>query len=75
MSAAAKITLQSEISFEQLYQAIRQLSYEQRLQLADKIKREVLREQWQQLSEILPDAPQFSEDEILAEIKAVRTAR
>jgi len=47
MTTEQKTTLQSEISLEQLYRSITQLSFEQRLTLVDKVKREMLREQLQ----------------------------
>ncbi len=45
MTAEQKITIQSEISLEQLYRIITQLPFEQRLTLADDIKREIMSEQ------------------------------
>ena len=45
MTAEQKITIQSEISFEQLYRIITQLPLEQRLILVDDIKREIMSEQ------------------------------
>lgn len=45
MAAEQKITIQSEISLEQLYRIITQLSFEQRLTLVDDLKREIMSEQ------------------------------
>lgn len=45
MTAKQKITIQFEISLEQLYRIITQLPFEQRLTLADEIKREIMTEQ------------------------------
>jgi len=72
MNIYPKITIQSEITLEQLYQVIIQLSCEQRIQLADEIKRDALREQWQILSAKLPNEPELTEVDIMNEVKAVR---
>jgi hypothetical protein len=45
MTAEQKITIQSEISLEQLYRIITQLPFEQRLTLADEIKHKIVSEQ------------------------------
>lgn len=73
MTAEQKIMIQSEISLEQLYRIITQLPFEQRLTLADDIKREALRDQWQTLSSKLPDVIEISEIDVLNEIKMFRT--
>jgi len=76
IEASQKITIQSdqsEISLEQLYQMVVQLSCEQRIQLADEIKREALREQWRALSAKLPDRPEITEEDIINEVKAFRS--
>jgi hypothetical protein len=73
MTAEQKITIQSEISLEQLYRIITQLPFEQRLTLADEVKREALREQWQTLSLKLPNIPEINEIDVLNEIKIFRT--
>lgn len=73
IEASQKITIQSEISLEQLCQMIVQLSCEQRIQLADEIKREALREQWRALSAQLPDRPEITEEDIINEIKMFRS--
>lgn len=72
IEASQKITIQSEISLEQLCQMIVQLSCEQRIQLADEIKREALREQWRALSAQLPDRPEITQEDIINEIKMFR---
>jgi len=72
MNIYPKITIQSEITLEQLYQVIIQLSCQQRIQLADEIKRDALREQWQILSAKLPNEPELTEVDIMNEVKAVR---
>jgi len=50
MTAEQKITIQSEISLEQLYRIIAQLPFEQRLTLVDDIKRKIVSEQPQIIS-------------------------
>lgn len=72
MNTAQKIITQSEINLEQLYRIIRELPFEQRLTLAEEIKREALREQWQTLSKTLPDIPDITENDILSEINLFR---
>jgi hypothetical protein len=73
IEASQKITIQYEISLEQLYQMIVQLSCEQRIELADEIKREALREQWRALSAKLPDRPEITEEDIINEVKVFRS--
>lgn len=73
IEASQKITIQSEISLEQLYQMSVQLSCEQRIELADEIKREALREQWRALSAKLPDRPEITEEDIINEVKVFRS--
>ncbi len=58
---------------KQLGEQLTQLPFEQRLTLADDIKREALREQWQILSSKLPDVIDISEIDVLNEIKMFRT--
>ena len=73
MTAEQKITIQSEISSEQLYRIITQLPFGQRLTLADEVKREALHDQWQTLSSKLPNIPEINEIDVLNEIKMFRT--
>jgi hypothetical protein len=75
MQPQQRFTIQTEIRLEQLYQIIRQLPLEQQFTIADQIKQQALRQQWQALSGNLPDVPEITEEEILAEVDAVRTER
>ena len=53
MTAEQKITIQSEISLEQLYRIITQLPFEQRLTLANEVKRKTLSDNHKPLFQIL----------------------
>jgi hypothetical protein len=60
----------------QLYQLITQLSVEEQLNFADQVRKQALTTKWQQFIETAPlIEPDISEEEIIAEIKAVRGIR
>ncbi|GEM_PF-1203550 len=71
--------MQSALSstlIEQLYQLVAQLSIEERLRFADQVKKQALTAKWQQFIETAPlIAPDISEEDIIAEVKAVRAIR
>lgn len=69
------LSLQTQISLEQLYSLLAQLPKREKIEITKKLRAEITLEQWLALSEKLPDAPEISMDEIVAEVKAVRKSR
>jgi len=60
----------------QLYQLVTQLSVEEQLNFADQVRKQALATKWQQFIETAPIIePDISEEEIIAEVKAVRAIR
>ncbi|MFN0214723.1 MAG: hypothetical protein ACKVT2_10745 [Saprospiraceae bacterium] len=66
--------LNLEVSFDQLLGMLLQLPPEEKILMAERLKAAAA-EKWQMLSKELPDAPQKSMEEIVAEVKAVRKER
>lgn len=66
------LKLESDITLEQLYNLLSQLPAEEKIQLADHLRAQAAQEQWEALSEELPDVPDISMEEIVAEVKEVR---
>ncbi len=69
------LSLQTEITLEQLYQLIAQLKPNDKASLAKKLRAEFALEQWLAVSKKLPDVPEVSMDEIIQTVKAVRKSR
>lgn len=69
------IKLETDITVEQLYSLIAQLSVKEKIRLADRLRAQAAQEQWASLSENLPDIPEITMDEIVAEVKGVRKLR
>lgn len=66
--------LPTKLTVQQLYQFIAQLPIEQQLSLAEQIKKQALTAKWQQFIDTQPDIElDISDQEIMAEIKAVRS--
>lgn len=66
------LKLESDITLEQLYNLLSQLPAEEKIQLAEHLRAQAAQEQWEALSEELPDVSEISMDEIVAEVKEVR---
>lgn len=69
------LSLQTEITLDQLYQLIAQLKPNDKASLAKKLRAEFALEQWLVVSKKLPDVPEVSMDEIIQAVKAVRKSR
>jgi hypothetical protein len=69
------LSLQTTISDEQLYALLQQLSVEEKYQLANLLRAQASKEEWAQLSELLPDVEGVDEEDVLAEIKAYRAEK
>lgn len=68
------LPLQVEVSFEALLDVVDKLSIGQKMRLLDRLRMQAFRESWFRLSQEI-QSPGFSEDEIIAEIKAARLER
>ncbi|MBL7795659.1 MAG: hypothetical protein JNJ90_04070 [Saprospiraceae bacterium] len=64
-----------EISPDQLLTILSQLSAEEKIRLAERLRAAAAAEKWRELSKKLPDMPEISMAEIVAEVKAVRKQR
>ncbi|MBV6440787.1 MAG: hypothetical protein DYG98_14760 [Haliscomenobacteraceae bacterium CHB4] len=64
-----------EISSDQLLNALLQLSADEKIRIAERLKAAATTEKWRMLSQQLPDAPEISMEEIVAEVKAARKQR
>jgi len=71
----ATLSLQSTISNEQLMALLSQLSVAEKFELSNLLRAEASLDEWRALSEGLPDVPEMTMDEIVAEIKAYRQGR
>ncbi len=69
------LSLQTQISLEQLYSLLAQLPKQEKIEISKKLRAEISLEQWLALSKQLPDVPEISMDEIVAEVKAARKSR
>lgn len=66
----------AHLSLQQVYQLVAQFSIEQQLSIAEHIKKHALAAKWEQFAQTMPtDEPDISDEEIIREIKAVRTER
>ncbi|MBK8562917.1 MAG: hypothetical protein IPN76_06105 [Saprospiraceae bacterium] len=69
------LSLQTQISLEQLYSLLAQLPKREKIEITKKLRAEISLEQWLALSKQLPDVPEIGMDEIIGEVKAVRKSR
>lgn len=63
-----------EVSFEQLLQAAMQLSAEDKLRMATRLRAAAAAESFRLLTRDLPETPEIDMSEIVGEVKAVRKA-
>jgi hypothetical protein len=73
-SPVEKVQIQVEIPFEQLLASIDRFNPEQKQILYEKLRMDSFRVKWEQLGSKI-QSPDFSEDEILEEVKATRLDR
>ena len=72
----ANLSLQTNITTEQLFSLLMQLSAKEKLEIARVLRAQAVQERWALLSKSLPDVtPPISMEEIIAEVKAVRKER
>jgi hypothetical protein len=69
-------TQNNEIPFQQVYQLVSMFSIEQQLIIAEHIKKQALAAKWNQFMRTMPCVElELSDEEIVAEIKAVRNGK
>lgn len=61
-----------KIGIKEFLLLFNQFSKEEQIKIAEKIARQTFADRWTLLDEELPDTDDISEEEIMAEIKAVR---
>jgi hypothetical protein len=66
------LTLQTQISTEQLYSLLEQLPLAEKYALSYRLRADASREEWVKLSTHLPDVPEFTIADVLNEIKTYR---
>jgi hypothetical protein len=66
------LSLQTNITLEQLYSLLYQLSPDEKIAVAKKIRADVAAERWKATFKDLQDEPEISMEEIVREIKVVR---
>jgi hypothetical protein len=64
-----------EVSFDQLLLALLQLPAEEKIRIAERLRASAAAEKWRALAPRLPNVPEISMAEIVAEVKAVRKQR
>lgn len=69
------LSLQTSISNDQLYALLQQLSVAEKYELSNFLRAQASQEEWNSLSEQLPDAEEITEEDILAEIKTYRAEK
>lgn len=75
MQVSTKMGITLEVSFDQLFGVLLQLSSEEKIRMAERLRAAAAAEKWQALSAQLPDVPEMNMDEIVAEVKGVRKHR
>lgn len=67
-----QLALHTNISLEQLYSLLAQLSDQEKLTISNKLRAEVAGQKWRTLSEAIPEESAISEQDIISEVKLVR---
>lgn len=75
MQVSTKMGITLEVSFDQLFGVLLQLSSEEKIRMAERLRAAAVAEKWQILSVKLPDVPEMNMDDIIAEVKHVRKHR
>ena len=66
------LSLQTNITLEQLYSLLYQLSPDEKLEIAKKLRADAAAQRWRAIAQDLPDEPEISMEEIVKEVKTVR---
>jgi hypothetical protein len=72
MQATQRLTIQAEITLDTLLQTISHLSFQDKLTLEKALKKQLLQTQMEQFISQTPENVPLSDDDIMAEVKAVR---
>lgn len=72
-SLSLKLSNGEKIGIREFLLLFNQFSKEEQIMIAEKIALQTFSERWSQLDAELPDTEEITEDEILTEIKAVRS--
>ena len=64
-----------KIGIKEFLLLFNQFSKEEQIKIAEKIARQTFADRWVLLDEELPDTDELTEEEIMAEIKAVRSGQ
>lgn len=75
MQATQHFTVQAEITFETVLQLINSLPLQDKLRLEKNLKQQVLREHLEHFIASAPEHVPLTEEDIMAEVKAVRNAK
>lgn len=75
MTATTNMGLTLEISSDQLLKMLLQLSAEEKIRMAERLRAAAAAEKWRSLSGKLPDVPEITMPEIVAEVKSARKQR
>jgi len=75
MQPIQRLSIQAEITLDNLLQAITHLSFQDKLTLEKALRKKLLEEQMQDFIASAPKKVLLSGDDIMAEVKAVRNAQ
>lgn len=67
-----QLALHTNISLEQLYGLLAQLSDKEKLTISNKLRAEVAGQKWRTLSKAVPEESDITTQEILSEVKLAR---
>lgn len=67
-----QLALHTNISLEQLYSLLAQLSDKEKLTISNKLRAEVAGQKWRALSQAMPEESDITAQEILSEVKLAR---
>jgi len=71
----AVLSLQANMTTEQIYALLAQLSSSEKLEIAKALRAEATSDRWRILAQTLPDVTEIDLEEIVQEVKLVRQAR
>jgi|GEM_PF-1717026 hypothetical protein len=71
----AVLSLQANMTTEQIYALLAQLSSTEKLEIAKALRAEATSDRWRILAQTLPDVPEIDLEEIVQEVKLARQAR
>ena len=75
ITPAGNLSFQTEIQFETLLSYIKQLPKQKQLTLFNVLKKEIMAERYQKLSEEMPDIEGIEIDDVVSEVSRIRAER